>query len=417
MEIERAVNRLAKRADESEVFCAKERTKTLEIKGREIDISKESASVGFGIRVIVKGKMGFAFSNNLDDVVLDRALDSAKIAEKDEHLGMPAAQEYREGGGYDREIESLDIEVLLEFARELVAPAKDYSVIPTTGSVTVASYEEEVANSHGVSGIDVGTMVSAYLSTVAKDTEIATGSYYEASRFLDLDFSEIGAEASRLASSSLDAKRIGTLKADVIMKPSAVTELFEHVLLPSFSADNVQRGRSSLGGKMGEEIADDVTMIDDGAIKSGLMSAKFDSEGVSSKETPLLKNGVLCGFLYDTYTANKEGVKSTGNASRDSFSSIPQVAPSNVTVKGAGELTEGLLVHGLIGAHTANPVSGDFSCETRNAFLKGEPVKKAIISGNVFELLKNVKGFGKDTKQFSHVITPSIQFSDVTVVG
>ncbi|MBU2559396.1 hypothetical protein KKA03_00700, partial [archaeon] len=99
MEIEKALRLLAKRADEVEVFCAKEHAKTLEIKGHEIDLSKESTSVGFGVRVIVGGKMGFAFSGNLDGVVLDRALDCAKIAERDAHLGMPDVQKYGHGGG------------------------------------------------------------------------------------------------------------------------------------------------------------------------------------------------------------------------------------------------------------------------------------------------------------------------------
>jgi PmbA protein len=417
MEIESALNLLAKKASDAEIFCAKEHSRTLEIKGREIDLTRESTSQGYGIRVIVGKKMGFAFSNRLDEAAINGALGSAKIAEVDEHLSLPDGQEYGTGGGYDKEIEALDTETLLGFARDLVFPCKDYSVTPTTGSITALSYAEEIANTRGASGTDIGTTITAYLSTVAKDGDVATGFYYEVSRLLDLDFAGIGKEAAHLASSSLGAKKVGTLKTNIIMKPSAVTELFEHALLPSFSADNVQRGRSVLGGKLGEEIATGITLTDAGTLQEGLMSAKFDSEGVSSKETPLLKNGTLCGFLYDTYTANKGGTKSTGNASRDSFSSMPQVGPTNVIVSGGGEITEGLVVHGLIGAHTSNPVSGDFSCETRNAFLDGRPVKKAIISGNVFELIKNIEGFGKDVKQYSYIVSPSIQFSDVTVIG
>jgi PmbA protein len=417
MEVKEGLSMLAKQADEAEIFRSSERSMTLEIKGTEIDLTKESVSEGFGIRVIVGKRAGFAFSNRLDEAVLKRAIGSAKIAEKDEHLGLPDVQKYGKGGGYDNGIVALDVEALIGFSRELVSPCGDYGVIPTTGSITASSYEEEIANVHGVSGTDNGTMMTAYLSTVAKDTEVATGFYYGVSRFMDLDFADIGKEAARLASTSLGAGKVGTLKTDLIMKPSAVTELFEHSLLPSFSADSVQRGRSVLGGKLGEEIAGNVSITDSGNLQEGLMSAKFDGEGVSSKDTPLLEDGVLRGFLYDTYTANKDGIKSTGNATRDSFSSAPQVGPNNVTVRGRGDIGDGLVVHGLIGAHTSNPVSGDFSCETRNAFLDGLPVKKAIVSGNVFELLKNIKGFGTDVKQYSHIITPSIQFSDVTVIG
>lgn len=417
MEIESALEILAKQVDEAEIFHTREHSRTLKIKMGEVDLTKESTIEGFGVRVMVGKRMGFAFSNRLDDAVLRRALGSAKIAEKDEHVALPGVQNYGEGGGHDRDIEGLDTEKMLEFSRELVAPCRDYSVTPTTGSITALSYEEEIANTHGLSGTDKGTTITAYLGTVAKDAGVSTGSYYDVSRLLDLDFFEIGKEASHLASSSLGAGRVETLKSDVILKPPAVTELLEHALMPSFSAEGVQRGRSQLGDKVGETIATDIGMTDDGRLKNGLMSTKFDSEGVASGKTPLLTDGVLQGFLYDTYTASKGGVKSTGNASRDSFSSIPQVAPTNVIVTGSGEITEGLVVHGLIGAHTSNPVSGDFACETRNAFFNGKPVKKAIISGNVFEMLKNIKGFGKDTKQFSYIVSPSIQFSDVTVTG
>ncbi len=417
MELESAIRLLAKRTDEAEIFRAKERSKTLEIKKGEVELFKESTSEGYGIRVIKEGRMGFAFSNRLDETAIDGAVGSAKIAEVDEHLMLPGAQKYGRGDGFDSEIESLNTETILEFTDDLLAPCKDYKVIPTSGSISVLSYEEEIMNSHGVHGKDRGTTIFAHLSTVAKDTDVATGFYYDVSRVLDLDFGEIGREAAGLARSSVNAQRVETLKTDLILKPHAVGELFENALMSSFSADNVQRARSFLAGKVGEDIALDIDITDNGTLKNGLLTGKFDSEGVASGDTSLVKNGTLRGFLYDTYTANKEGAKSTGNASRDSFSSMPQVAPTNVVVSGKGSIGEGLVVNGLIGAHTSNPVSGDFSVETRNAFLYGKPIKKAIISGNIFELLKHVEGFGKDKKQVSHTVSPSIEFSDVTVVG
>ncbi len=417
MEPESALKLLAKRADEAEIFCVKEHSKTLEIKNGEVDLFKESTSKGYGIRVIDGKRTGFAFSNRLDRTIIDRALGSVKIAEVDRHATLPRAQKYGTGGGYDNEIESLDTDVMLDFMDDLLAPCKDYDVIPTSGSIGALSYEEEVTNSHGISGKDTGTTIYAHLSTVAKNTGVSTGFYYDVSRALDLDFGEIGEEASRLARTSLNAGRVETMKTRLILRPHAVSELFENALMPSFSSDNVQRNRSFLAGKTGETIAAEINMTDDGTLKDGLLTGKFDSEGVAPMSTPLVKDGMLCGFLYDTYTANKAGTKSTGNASRDGFSSLPQVAPTNVAVSGKGDIGEGLVVHGLIGAHTSNPVSGDFSVEVRNAFLDGRPVKKAIISGNIFELLKNIEGFGKDKKQFSHIVTPSIAFSDVTVVG
>jgi PmbA protein len=206
----------------------------------------------------------------------------------------------------------------------------------------------------------------------------------------------------------------------VILHPMAVTELLEYTLIPSFSADNVQRGRSKLGGMVGQKIFAGFDIADDATVLNGLMTEPFDDEGVSSNRTSLVKKGVLKGFLYDTYTANKEGRKSTGNGQRSSNASLPSVGPSNFVISGdetIGNEDEALVVHGLIGAHTSNPISGDFSCETKNAFLNGKSIKKAIVSGNIFEILKSGIKFGSDVKQYSSVLSPSIEIPEIMVVG
>lgn len=175
MELESALKLLGKQADEAEIFCERARSKTLEIKKGEVDLFKESTSTGYGIRVIKEKRMGFAFSNRLDETAIERALSSTKIAETDRYLALPRAQRYGRGGGFDSEIESLSTGAILELVAELLAPCADYDVIPTSGSITALSYEEEIANSHGVHGRDKETTISAHLSAVAKDTDVAPG--------------------------------------------------------------------------------------------------------------------------------------------------------------------------------------------------------------------------------------------------
>ena len=135
----------------------------------------------------------------------------------------------------------------------------------------------------------------------------------------------------------------------------------------------------------------------------------------------MVEKGVVRGFLFDTFYGRKMNTKSTGNAFRGSFSSLPRIEPSNFVIKSRtysmSSEDDVLVVYGLIGTHTSNPISGDFSVETRNAFYKGKPIKKAIISGNIFELLRKNVGFGKDYKQYSNILSPSMEFEDVTVVG
>jgi len=266
-------------------------------------------------------------------------------------------------------------------------------------------------------GEETGTVCSCYLNAAAKGARASTGMEYMSSRNLDLDFGAIGETASRRAHESRDAEKIGSLETSIVLRPNAVAELLESAFVPALSADNVQRGRSYLGDKLDKKVFSIFDVIDHGTKPRGLNTSKFDSEGVASQKTALIEDGVLKGFLYDTYSANKAGIGSTGNAQRGSYSSLPYIDATNLLLTGPGGIEGDFVVNGLIGAHTSNPVSGDFSIETRNAFYKSKPVKKAMISGNIYELLGDINGFGEDVKQVGGVVTPSIEFSNVKIVG
>ena len=132
-------------------------------------------------------------------------------------------------------------------------------------------------------------------------------------------------------------------------------------------------------------------------------------------------------YLYDNYTAGKEGRHSTGNASRHSYSSPPSVGIRNFIIgyeqnNVIEDTDKGIYINTVIGAHTANYISGDFSVEARNAFSieKGElarPIRSLMLSGNVFEILKNINGAGEDMRQVGGTVTPSIRIADMSVVG
>ncbi len=422
---EDAIKLLSENTDEAEIYFSIHHSNSLGIRKGEIDVFKENVASGYGIRVIKDKKMGFLYTNSLDLDDIERVLKIARVSERDEFLSLPEMDDhnYRDSReNFDPGIKDVTPETALESVSQLLESCEDYNVNPATGGISWSYSKVQIWNSHGVYGVDRSSACMCHLSTVKGGREPATGFYYDISRSFDLDFFKIGETASRLARDSIDAKRIGTLDTTLVLKPHAVGELLENVLIPSFNADNVQRGRSVLKGRVGEKVfSENLDIVDDGTLKDGIYTSKFDGEGEKTKKTALVDRGILRGYLFDTYTANKGGVESTGNAQRDSYSALPSVGPSNFVIKGKsgdrGLETKGLVVYGLIGAHTANPITGDFSVETRNAFLNGEPVKKAILSGNVFELLNKIEGFGKDVKQVSSIMTPSIEFSDVRVVS
>jgi PmbA protein len=215
---------------------------------------------------------------------------------------------------------------------------------------------------------------------------------------------------------------------DVVFHPFAFSDIMESSFLSSIEADNIQKGRSSLTGKLNTDIAArGLTITDDGILNGGIASSVSDDEGTPSQSTGIIKDGLLKSYIYDSYTAGKEERSSTGNAVRGSYTSTPSVGTRNVVFDHPAsdiisEIKDGVFVTNVIGAHTANPISGDFSVEARNAFVIKDgqiekPIKSLMVSGNIFELLRNVKGAGDDVRMVGSIITPSIWVSNMNVIG
>ena len=416
-----ALRWLEKQGCEGEIYELRQRSYGVEIKRREVELVEAGELHGYAARVLLKGSMGFAYGNELTLGLLKKALSVAKVSPPDEHLAFAEEQKYRRIKGiYDPRLASLGFEELETELEAMLTPAKAREVEVTQGTVAWQVSEERILNTLGVEAEERSTEIYAHLSTVARrGDEVATGMHFDASRSLDLNFEAVGEVASRLAEESLGAQKLETADYGVVLRPIAVAELLENVLIPGFSADNVQRGRSRLAGRLGEQVfGENFGIVDDATLEAGLESSSFDGEGVAAQRKVLVEKGVLRGYLYDIYTARREGKESTGNAYRNGYSTLPHIDASNFIVQGRGSLEDdALVVHGLIGAHTSNPVTGDFSVETRNAFYGGSPVKKAILAGNIYELLNSISGFGRDVTQVSGVVTPSVGFSKVRVVG
>jgi PmbA protein len=285
-----------------------------------------------------------------------------------------------------------------------------------------------IVNSNGVSIENEGTGFGLGLSvTLQKDGKIATAYNSQSSRFFDIDGEKLASEVCDLAKSSIDTKPVETGDYDVVLDYYAATGLLQ-TFISAFNGENVKRGRSILKDKMGSEIANPtLSIVDNPLLEKGMFTSKCDDEGSASQKTDLIKDGMLNSFIYDIYTANTEGVKTTSNGLRGSYLTTPMIAPTNLEFK-FSEMTEleeiksGVLTTSVLGAHTANPISGDFSVEASNAFKieNGEltdPINKAMISGNIFEIMKSVEGLKSEIKQYGSYIIPKLLVHNLRVVG
>ncbi len=420
-------------AEEAEIYYAASHSTGVNFKKDSIENAKDRFSEGIGIRAIVNGAVGFASTNSAAQIenAVEVAVAEAMVRESDpDWVSLPSNGNYPTVSGiFDKKVEALELEACIEYSLALIEGTKEVpDTLPTSGGFTRAKGRQLILNTNGIEVEEESTAVSGFVDVITVNGQTSTAYDFAVSRSLDIDFFALGKNAAELALKSNDGIKIEPQKTDVIFHPFALSDIIGEALAPSLDADNIQKGRSGLIGKIGEELAvPELSIYDDGLIEAGIETSISDDEGVPSQRTTLIEKGVLETYLYDSYTAGKAGVKSTGNGSRSSYTSPPSVGLRNFIIDYPqtdiiADTQSGIFVNTVIGAHTANSISGDFSVEARNAFTikdgaLDKPIKSLMISGNAFELLKQITGAGFDVRKVGGIITPSIRVSNMSVIG
>jgi PmbA protein len=254
---------------------------------------------------------------------------------------------------------------------------------------------------------------------------------FNASRNYDVNPEWVGKEAAKMALSALKTKSVETKSSTLILTQFALQDLLAYTLINAVEAGNVQRNQSPFKDKLGQKVAsDNITIYDDGLFSGGLRTWAFDGEGSPHQKTTVIEKGILRNFLYDNYSARKDGKESTGNASRAGYLSTPSIDTTNFHIMPGNktsnemlsEVDDGLIIYYLQGAHSSNPVSGEFSVVATPAWKikNGEIVhcsRGVMLAGNIFEVLKNVSLVGSNERQMGQLISPWIQVENVRVIG
>jgi len=421
-------------ADEADVYCIADRSVSISTKLNHIEYATESLTRGIGIRTIVAGAVGFSSTN--DESEIDRASElavaQAAASQPDpDWSGLPQPGPYPAVHGiFDPRLDEIELSECVELAVDMIHGVTSVGATPTSGGLAVSTGTNYLLNTNGVAHDEKGTSFSAMIECIVKDdggTSISTAYEFDLSRSFDIDTFEIGRRAGVLAKRSLHGGKIETGRTTVLFSPFAMTDILEYAFSSSLSADNVQKGRSMLSEVEAHVASDGLNMFDDGLRRGGIGTMRADDEGTPSRKTVLIEDGILKGHLHDSYTAGKAGITSTGNAIRSGYGATPSISVHNLVLEYPtsdviAETEKGVLVHSVIGAHTANQYSGDFSIEARNAFMieNGEvtqPIKSLMIAGNVFEMLKKIDGAGTDTRVIGGVILPTLRIPDLRIVG
>ncbi len=347
---------------------------------KSISFSRE---VGRAVRVIVDGKAGFASAVGKGFEEIENAAKKLIKISGEELDSFPCPKKLKVPKIYDCRVEDFSPEDLKSLGDEMLESVKKCSI--ASGVLDVERVETTIENPE-FQGSYAETTSFAFVEVVGDGNAYS----YAQSRKLDMDVEKVVNEAEELAK-----KPVESVSGDmeVVLSPVAVNQLLSYTLYPAFSAENVVKGRSPV--KAGIDFGWNFRVFDDPALDWGLNSYPFDDEGAGATTRELYSEGVKS--LLSNWRFSKIMKVPPGNALREESTSYPAIAPSNVVLdievdRSAelnGEDSGVLYVHSLVGAHTANPVSGDFSVECNNAFLRGKPVR-AMLYGNVYEVLKHV---------------------------
>lgn len=425
-------------ADAAEVYLQTGRSLTIEILNSEIETIQEATVAGVGFRVFTGNRMGFSHCNNLSDNVtsetIKKALAFAKLSTPDENNILTDDVSTQEIPGLcDNEINRVLTDTKIELATTLEKEAlRDPRITKSSG----ASYREGeseifIANSNGIFKSSKFSSCSLGVSVVAeKGNQKNTGSESCSRVFFGelMSPSEIGALAARNAWEMLDPVMIKTQRAAVIFDADTGRSLLGGIIT-AVNGERVLQGASFLKDSLGSQIASPLlTTVDDGIKPKGLASKPFDGEGVPTMKNMIIENGILKSFIYNMRAAKRAGVKSTGNASRGGFSSLPGIGTHNVYIAPGKSLRneiiaatqKGLLVKEVTG-YGIDPVSGNFSGGVSGFWIENgkilHPVKGVTIAGKAFEILNAIDMMGNDPDMNRTFASPTFRVAEMQIGG
>ena len=412
----------------------------LSLKDGEIEECVTGFTAGIGVRTIMSdGRQGISYGNRLDRLsvreLIEWSLVNCRNSEPEEGIMLYDGEMVSDPALdlEDPQIVAVTPQKRMEYCREMTGYARsaDKKVI----SVRSASWNDGWGSSFyctstGLAGWERGSSASCVVTVIADDgTNTEIGGYGLESRRLDeLDIKQTALRAVEKTVSALGGKPIRTGPYTIVIDPETASSLVE-VIGDLFCAPEIHKGRSMMKGRLGEKIASScVTLIDDGRIPWKAGTGSWDSEGVPTGRTVLIEGGIARSYLYNLQYAWKDGVASTGNACRG-MSSLPEVGNTNVLLEAGSEGPEklisgvgsGLFLTDMMGLHTIDPISGDFSVGAKGHLIeKGKitrPVSGITIASNLKSLLNNIAAVGSDLEFFGSTAAPTLVVENIVVAG
>lgn len=428
---------------EAEVYLARGEDRGVEMRQGELEGFQQDRAEGAGLRLLRGGRLAFASAGGLSPDTL-KGLFLAAEAQLDHlepdpargfaaPLGPPGASDAALAASlWDDGLFRVPLQDFLPRLKEMEREALGGD--KRLRSVLRAAYGESrgevvVANTLGALAEERGTSASVGMSSLSEEGgETQVGSAFDSARGgAVLDFGRVARDCAWRSSALLGSRKLPGGRRAVVIDPWVAGELLD-LVSGLLAADQVQRGKSLLAGKLGNKVAsENVRLVDDPRRLGGLASSLYDDEGNPTFAKTMVDRGNLREYFYDTYTANRDGRATNASASRGSFKGLPGPASSNFYLapgeisreKLLADTNDGILVLEIMGMHMADPISGEFSVGVSGLAIEGGrlagPVKGAMISGNILDLLSRIDAVADDLTFYGSLGAPTFRIAHMTV--
>ena len=411
--------RLLAPCDDGELYLQFMATESFAFDDGRLKTADYSRDSGFGLRGVSGETTGFAHANEISATAIARAGETLQLL--DATTSPHSAPPERTNRHLYTDASPLDLvpfaeKVALLEKIDAVARARDPRVAQVSASLAGSWSAIDIIRADGFTARDIRPLVRLNVSIVAEaNGRRETGSFGFGGRYLYDDLFDEGRwmnavdEAVRQAMINLESVAAPAGEKTVLLGPGWPGVLLHEAVGHGLEGDFNRKGTSAFSGRIGERVAaPGVTVIDDGSIANRRGSLSIDDEGTPTRETVLIEDGILEGYMQDRLNARLMGVEATGNGRRQSYEHAPMPRMTNTFMQSGNDDPEELLSRvddGIyatsFGGGQVDIVSGKFvfACTEAYKVEKGRivaPIKGATLIGDGPTVLTKVRGIGND---------------------
>ncbi len=391
---------------------------------------QQSSSAALAFHLYVDGRFGAFTTNRLIESELEpflrRCVDSVRLLSPDDCRVLPDPTLYYKGDS--KSLEQFDSSFfdipMKDKIRILENTHLETGVNDTRQIASECDYDETlkaeyIIDSQGLEVEDRRTFYTISCECTLKgEGEIRPQNYwYEGSMFFDKLGNGAGRKAYERTADMLDARQISSGKYNVVVE-NAVAQKFVSPIIGALNGSSIHYKSSFLLDSIGKLMFPERLAIAENPLIVGAYgSALYDSEGIATKYTDIIKDGRVMTYLLNTYYAKKLGMERTiESASAIMFPHHEDLDAKQIT----SQIGTGIYITGFNGGNS-NPVTGDFSYGIEGYYfengIRKHSIKEMNISGNFLSLWRKNCLIGNDPIKFTQWQIPTLAFEDVDISG